>query len=97
MDTYSRTNLSLLGAWWLSLDRWNITAPIALAAVGAVLVEVADFFNKQKFDPDGTGGGLELIFSDFIDSHCAAFENEAPPRTDLPLEACKRGEPLRLQ
>ena len=43
-----------------------------------LLVEVADFFNKQRFDPDGTGGGLELIFSDFIDSHCAAFENEAP-------------------
>ena len=37
MSTYSRTNLSLLGAWWLSLDRWNIAALIALAAVGAVL------------------------------------------------------------
>ena len=46
--------------------------------VRPLLVEVADFFNKQRFDPDGTGGGLELIFSDFIDSHCAAFEGEAP-------------------
>ena len=46
--------------------------------VRPLLVEVADFFNKQRFDPDGTGGGLELIFSDFIDSHCSAFENEAP-------------------
>ena len=31
MSTYSRTNLSLLGAWWLSLDRWNIAALFAWA------------------------------------------------------------------
>ncbi|MEE2761194.1 MAG: FtsW/RodA/SpoVE family cell cycle protein, partial [Pseudomonadota bacterium] len=54
MNTYSRTNLSLLGAWWLSLDRWNIAALIALAAVGAVLgmaasPPVAEHLNKDTF------------------------------------------------
>jgi cell division protein FtsW len=54
MSTYSRTNLSLLGAWWLSLDRWNIAALIALAAVGAVLgmaasPPVAEHLGKDSF------------------------------------------------
>ena len=54
MNTYSRTNLSLLGAWWLSLDRWNIAALIALVAVGAVLgmaasPPVAEHLGKGSF------------------------------------------------
>ncbi|MBT3887512.1 MAG: FtsW/RodA/SpoVE family cell cycle protein [Rhodospirillaceae bacterium] len=54
MNTYSRTNLSLLGGWWLSLDRWNIAALIALAAVGAVLgmaasPPVAEHLGKDTF------------------------------------------------
>ncbi|NQV57464.1 MAG: FtsW/RodA/SpoVE family cell cycle protein [Rhodospirillales bacterium] len=37
MTAFSRSNLSILGSWWLSLDRWTVAALIALAAAGAVL------------------------------------------------------------
>ncbi len=41
MTTYSRTNISVIGRWWLGVDRWTIAALIVLAAIGIVLAMAA--------------------------------------------------------
>ena len=41
MTTFSRTDMSLLGQWWQTVDRWTIAAIITLAALGAFLIMAA--------------------------------------------------------
>ena len=54
MTTYSRTNISVIGRWWLGIDRWTIAALIVLAAIGIVLAmaaspAVAEHLGKDIF------------------------------------------------
>lgn len=54
MTTYSRTNISVIGRWWLGVDRWTIAALIVLAAIGIVLAmaaspAVAEHLGKDIF------------------------------------------------
>jgi cell division protein FtsW len=41
MSTFARTDTSLLGRWWWTVDRWTLAAIVAIAAVGAVLTMAA--------------------------------------------------------
>ena len=54
MTAFSRLDSSLLGRWWWTVDRWTITALIALAAAGAILTlaaspPVAERLNLDTF------------------------------------------------
>lgn len=37
MSSLARTDTSLVGRWWWTVDRWTLTAIVALMAIGAVL------------------------------------------------------------
>ena len=41
MNTLARTDTSLLGRWWWTVDRWTLTALFFIAAFGAVLTMAA--------------------------------------------------------
>jgi len=41
MTTFSRTDLSLVGRWWWTVDRWTIAALVVIVASGAVLAMAA--------------------------------------------------------
>ncbi|MCK5445124.1 MAG: FtsW/RodA/SpoVE family cell cycle protein, partial [Rhodospirillaceae bacterium] len=41
MSTFARTDNSLLGRWWWTIDRWTLMAIIAIAALGAILTLAA--------------------------------------------------------
>ena len=41
MTMFSRTDMSLLGQWWQTVDRWTIAAIITLATLGAFLIMAA--------------------------------------------------------
>ena len=41
MASFARTDTSILGQWWWTVDRWLLAAVIALLAIGAVLVLAA--------------------------------------------------------
>ena len=41
MSTFARTDTSLIGRWWWTVDRWTLSAIIAIAAIGAVLTLAA--------------------------------------------------------
>ena len=41
MTTFSRTDMSLLGQWWWTVDRWTIAAVMALLILGAFLIMAA--------------------------------------------------------
>ena len=54
MTAFSRLDSSVLGRWWWTVDRWTITALIALAAAGAILTlaaspPVAERLNLDTF------------------------------------------------
>ena len=54
MTAFSRLDSSLLGRWWWTVDRWTVTALIALAAAGAILTlaaspPVAERLNLDSF------------------------------------------------
>ncbi|HJN24831.1 MAG TPA: putative peptidoglycan glycosyltransferase FtsW [Rhodospirillales bacterium] len=41
MSTHSRTDKSLFGRWWWTVDRWMLSAIVAIAAIGALLTLAA--------------------------------------------------------
>ncbi len=41
MSIFSRTDTSVLGQWWWTIDRWTLAALAALVAIGAVLTMAA--------------------------------------------------------
>ncbi len=41
MSIFSRTDTSVLGQWWWTIDRWTLAALTALVAIGAVLTMAA--------------------------------------------------------
>ena len=41
MSTLARTDKSLFGRWWWTVDRWMLIAIVAIAAIGAVLTLAA--------------------------------------------------------
>jgi cell division protein FtsW len=41
MAGFSRTDTSLIARWWWTIDRWNLTALIAIAGIGAVMALAA--------------------------------------------------------
>jgi len=54
VTTFSRTNISVIGRWWLTVDRWTIAALIVLGAFGTVLAmaaspAVAEHLGKDIF------------------------------------------------
>jgi cell division protein FtsW len=54
MTTFSRTNVSVIGRWWLGVDRWTLAALVILATAGVVLAmaaspAVAEHLGKDTF------------------------------------------------
>ena len=41
MSTFARTDTSLLGRWWWTVDRWTLVSVVALMGFGAVLILAA--------------------------------------------------------
>tara|TARA_Y100001970_G_scaffold294367_1_gene451762 strand:- start:7136 stop:8263 length:1128 start_codon:yes stop_codon:yes gene_type:complete len=41
VSSFSRTDRSILGRWWWTVDRWNLIALVLLAAIGAILTMAA--------------------------------------------------------
>lgn len=39
--TFSRTDNSVLGRWWWTVDRWALAAVVLIAAIGVVLIQAA--------------------------------------------------------
>ncbi|MFC7334124.1 FtsW/RodA/SpoVE family cell cycle protein [Rhodocista pekingensis] len=39
--TFARTDHSLLGRWWWTVDRWTLAAVVLIAAIGVVLIQAA--------------------------------------------------------
>ena len=68
MTTFSRTDMSLLGQWWQTVDRWTIAAIITLATLGAFLIMAASPPIAEK---------LSLDSFHFIDGFCI----KASPKT----------------
>ena len=52
MTAFSRLDSSLLGRWWWTVDRWTITALIALAAAGAILTLAASPPGAERLNLD---------------------------------------------
>lgn len=52
MIAVPRTDNSILGRWWWTVDRWSMAALLVLAAVGAILVMAASpsVAERMKFD-----------------------------------------------
>ncbi len=41
MSTFPRTDTSLIGRWWWTVDRWTLTALVAIALTGALMILAA--------------------------------------------------------
>ncbi len=41
MKTFARTDTSIVGRWWWTIDRWTLAAVVVIAALGAILVMAA--------------------------------------------------------
>ena len=54
MSTFSRTDTSVLGRWWWTVDRWNLAALLALMGFGALLVLAASPAAADRISGVGT-------------------------------------------
>ena len=52
MSTLARTDKSLFGRWWWTIDRWLLAAIIAIAAIGALLTLAASPAVAERLDLD---------------------------------------------
>jgi len=52
MTTFSRTDMSVLGQWWRTVDRWTIAAIITLATLGVFLIMAASPSIAEKLSLD---------------------------------------------
>ncbi len=41
MSTFPRTDTSLIGRWWWTVDRWTLSALVAIALIGALMILAA--------------------------------------------------------
>jgi cell division protein FtsW len=53
MTTISRTDTSVLGRWWWTVDRWMLAAMLAIAFVGIILILAASPAVAQRLNLDG--------------------------------------------
>jgi len=53
MTTISRTDTSVLGRWWWTVDRWLLAAMLAIAFVGIILILAASPAVAQRLHLDG--------------------------------------------
>lgn len=53
MTTISRTDTSVLGRWWWTVDRWMLAAMLAIAFVGIILILAASPAVAQRLHLDG--------------------------------------------
>ena len=52
MIAVARTDNSVVGRWWWTVDHWMLGAVLLLAALGAILVMAASPAIAQRFDVD---------------------------------------------
>ncbi|MSP48903.1 MAG: putative lipid II flippase FtsW [Alphaproteobacteria bacterium] len=53
MTTISRTDTSVLGRWWWTVDRWALAAVAAIAVVGIIMILAASPAVAQRLHLDG--------------------------------------------
>lgn len=53
MSTFTRTDTSLLGRWWWTIDRWMLACVILIAAIGAVMTMAASPAVAERIGLDG--------------------------------------------
>ena len=53
MSAPARADASLLGRWWLTVDRWMLAALLSLLALGALMVLAASPAVAERLDLDG--------------------------------------------
>ena len=53
MTTISRTDASVLGRWWWTVDRWALAAMAAIAFVGIIMILAASPAVAQRLHLDG--------------------------------------------
>ena len=53
MSTFPRTDTSLLGRWWWTIDRWMLAAVVLIAAIGAVMTMAASPAVAERIGLDG--------------------------------------------
>ena len=52
MMTLGRTDTSVIGRWWWTVDRWTLAALIALIAIGAILILAASPAVAERIGAD---------------------------------------------
>jgi cell division protein FtsW len=52
MTTFGRTDTSVIGRWWWTVDRWTLAALVALVAIGAILILAASPAVAERIGSD---------------------------------------------
>ena len=52
MTTFGRTDTSVIGRWWWTVDRWTLAALIALVGIGAILILAASPAVAERIGAD---------------------------------------------
>jgi cell division protein FtsW len=52
MISFARTDTSVIGRWWWTVDRWTLTALILLVAIGAILIMAASPAVAERIGTD---------------------------------------------
>jgi cell division protein FtsW len=52
MTTLGRTDTSVIGRWWWTVDRWTLAALVALVAIGAILIMAASPAVAERIGAD---------------------------------------------
>ncbi|HEY1721860.1 MAG TPA: putative peptidoglycan glycosyltransferase FtsW [Magnetospirillaceae bacterium] len=52
MTTFGRTDTSVIGRWWWTVDRWTLAALCALVAIGAILILAASPAVAERIGAD---------------------------------------------
>ena len=52
MTTFGRTDTSVIGRWWWTVDRWTLAALVTLVAIGAILIMAASPAVAERIGAD---------------------------------------------
>ena len=61
MSSFARTDTSVLGRWWWTVDRWTLVALVVLMALGGVLILAASPAAADRIFNDRAIGNHQVI------------------------------------
>ena len=82
MSALARTDTSLVGRWWWTVDRWTLAALASIIAVGAMLTLAASPPVAERLGFDGFvfRAIAAAVFSGIhAEGEAKRFENRTPP------------------